>query len=177
MHIFLRLLVCFLFAASGLANALENHVIMVRGVQISPSDGASFSSFLSWDYAVKEKESEYAKYFEFAFYDDISAIHFYEFTNDYDPVWAVNNLSEAERIDYRESFLMFKASLDLDIEGEFESEIWPQRVALSRAVSNEIIKFVELIYSRFPESDYAFSYQGHGGREEIYLLATRQRRD
>ena len=56
MHTFLRLLVCFLFAASGLANALENHVIMVRGVQISPSDGASFSSFLSWDYAVKEKE-------------------------------------------------------------------------------------------------------------------------
>ncbi len=97
MHIFLRLLVCFLFAASGLVNALENHVIMVRGVQISPSDGASFSSFMTWDYAVKEKESEYAKYFEFAFYDDISAIHFYEFTNEYDPVWAWNNLSEAER--------------------------------------------------------------------------------
>ena len=163
MHTFLRLLVCFLFAASGLANALENHVIMVRGVQISPSDGASFYNFQTWDYAVKEKESEYAKYFEFAFYEDISAIHFYEFTNDYDPVWAVNNLSEAERIDYRESFLMFKASLDLDIEGEFESEIWPQRVALSGAVSSEIIKLVELIYSRFPESDYAFSYQGHGG--------------
>jgi len=176
MQLFLRSLVCLLLAASGLANALENHVIMVRGVQISPSDGASFSSFQTWDYAVKEKESEYAKYFEFAFYDDISAIHFYEFTNDYDPVWAVNNLSEEEQIDYRESFLMFKASLDLDIEGEFESEIWPQRVALSGAVSNEIIKFVELIYSRFPESDYAFSYQGHGGPGGDILIsdATRQ---
>lgn len=125
MHIFLGLLVCFLFAASGVVNALENHVIMVRGVQISPSDGQSFSSFLTWDYAVKEKESEYAKYFEFALYDDISAIHFYEFTNDYEPVWALNNLSKSEQIDYRESFLMFKASLDLDIEGEFESELWP----------------------------------------------------
>ena len=52
MHTFLRLLVCFLFAASGLANALENHVIMVRGVQISPSDGASFYNFQTWDYAV-----------------------------------------------------------------------------------------------------------------------------
>ncbi|MDA8616889.1 hypothetical protein N9M23_01285 [Gammaproteobacteria bacterium] len=163
MHIFLSLLVCFLFAASGVVNALENHVIMVRGVQVSPSDGWSFSDFFTWDYAVKEKESEYAKYFEFAFYDDISAIHFYEFTNDYDPVWAVNNLSKSDQIDYRESFLMFKASLDLDIEGEFESEVWPQRVALSGAVSNEIIRFVELIYSRFPESDYAFSYSGHGG--------------
>jgi len=62
-HIFLRLLFCFLFAASGVVNALENHVIMVRGVQIAPSGGGSFSSFMGWDYAVKKKESEYAKYF------------------------------------------------------------------------------------------------------------------
>ena len=122
---------------------------MVRGVQISPSDGASFSSFMMWDYAVKENESEYAKYFEFAFYDEFSAIHFYEFTNEYDPVWAVNNLSKAERIDYRESFLMFKASLDLDFEGEFESELWPQ---LKGVFAKSLSAFYE-IFTSFRKND------------------------
>lgn len=154
----ITLLLLLLVCASSIATALDSHVVMIRGVGAEQS----FNSIGSWDRAVTIKESEHAKYFEFAIWEELSAIHFYEFPKEYDVVWAINNLSLEDQVAYRESFLIFKSSLPLSHTGELESELWPQRVSLSKLTKNLILKFIEEIASRFPDSEYAFIYQGHG---------------
>lgn len=63
--------------------ALDSHFVMVRGVYVTP-EWMKFDSGLSgWDRAASIKKSDRATYLDVAIWEEIGAIHFYEFPNEY----------------------------------------------------------------------------------------------
>ena len=76
--------VFFLVFSPGILLALDSHFVMLRGVYVT-SDWVKFDSGLTaWDRAVTFKHSDRATYFEVAIWEEIGAVHFYEFPNDYE---------------------------------------------------------------------------------------------
>tara|TARA_Y100001934_G_scaffold175358_1_gene207665 strand:+ start:1 stop:1635 length:1635 start_codon:yes stop_codon:yes gene_type:complete len=57
---------------------------MVRGVYVTPDWVKFDSGDVAWDRAVTFKHSDRATYFEVAIWEEIGAVHFYEFPNDYE---------------------------------------------------------------------------------------------
>ena len=68
----------------GILFALDNHFVMVRGVYVTPDWTKFDSGSMAWDRAVTFKHSDRATYFEVAIWEEIGAVHFYEFPNDYE---------------------------------------------------------------------------------------------
>lgn len=64
--------------------ALDSHFVMVRGVYVTPDWVKFDSGDIAWDRAVTIKHSDRATYFEIAIWEEIDAVHFYEFPNDYE---------------------------------------------------------------------------------------------
>ena len=64
--------------------ALDNHFVMVRGVYVTPEWVKFDSGLTAWDRAVSIKNSDRATYFEVAIWEEIGAVHFYEFPNEYE---------------------------------------------------------------------------------------------
>ena len=73
--------------------ALDSHFVMVRGVYVTPDWVKFDSGDIAWDRAVTIKHSDRATYFEIAIWEEIDAVHFYEFPNDYED----NMLAEIPR--------------------------------------------------------------------------------
>ena len=64
--------------------ALDSHFVMVRGVYVTPEWVKFDSGLTAWDRAVSIKNSDRATYFEVAIWEEIGAVHFYEFPNEYE---------------------------------------------------------------------------------------------
>ena len=73
--------------------ALDSHFVMMRGVYVTPDWVKFDSGDIAWDRAVTIKHSDRATYFELAIWEEIDAVHFYEFPNDYED----NMLAEIPR--------------------------------------------------------------------------------
>jgi hypothetical protein len=63
--------------------ALDSHFVMVRGTYVTPDWVKFDSGMTAWDRAVTIKHSDRATYFEVTIWEEIGAVHFYEFPNDY----------------------------------------------------------------------------------------------
>ena len=64
--------------------ALDSHFVMVRGVYVTPEWVKFDSGLTAWDRAVSIKHSDKATYFEAAIWEELGAVHFYEFPNEYE---------------------------------------------------------------------------------------------
>ena len=76
--------IVFFLISPGFLLALDSHFVMVRGVYVTPDWVKFDSGSMAWDRAVTFKHSDRATYFEIAIWEEIGAVHFYEFPNDYE---------------------------------------------------------------------------------------------
>ena len=128
------------------------HTVMVRVVHITPS-WIPYASTDGWTQAVSIKESSSLKYFEIAIWEETSSIHLYEFPNDYDPSYGQSSgISDQDKIDYREQFSL-RQFPDMPDEINLRSEF----------IRDSFQSFIDIIISRYPDSNYALTFSGHGG--------------
>ena len=129
-----------------------HHNVVLRVVYVTP-DWMPYSSIDGWTQAVSEKESDNLKYYEATIWEEVDAVHLYEFSNDYDPwhgYW--ENLSEDEKIAYRETFRL--ALFD---------GMPPRSEQRSEFLADAFTEIARIIAQRHPESGHHLVYSGHGG--------------
>ena len=75
--------IVFFLISPGFLLALDSHFVMVRGVYVTPEWTKFDSGLTAWDRAALIKKSDRATYLDVAIWEEIGAIHFYEFPNEY----------------------------------------------------------------------------------------------
>ncbi|MDE0666650.1 MAG: S-layer homology domain-containing protein [Acidimicrobiaceae bacterium] len=128
------------------------HNVMVRVVVVRP-DWHSFDVRGGWPAALETRESDSLKYFEVAIWEEIAAIHFYEFDNDFDPFrWDIADSDLAALTAQREGYVIQRNP------GLPE----PWSVERSEFIRQAFASFTADIVSRYPESAHHLVYNGHG---------------
>ena len=142
--------------------------IMLRVVYV-PTEWMEFGDIGGWDAAVPEKESENLKYYEATIWEDISAVHLYEFSNEYDPrsrFWEPDD----ENIAYREKFARKKyTGLPADVPGINKDD-------RSLYLRDVFVKIATYIVNRHPNAEHHLTYNGHGapGGDLFELMLNRE---
>ena len=126
----------------------RNHNVILRVVRATP-EWASFA-LEGWSGAALHKKSEVLEFYEAAIWEEVSAVHFYRFPNNY---LANSGGSDEERIAYREQFLIRKY---VDMPDAYNEE----RSAFLKAAFTDIVSH---LVSQHPSSDHHLMYSGHGG--------------
>ena len=126
------------------------HNVMVRVVVVDP-DWHPFEVIGGWPDAVEIKESDSLKYFEVAIWEDVSAIHFYEFDNEFD---AVDFGSGAAGVTAEREGYVIQRNAGLPS---------PWSAERSTFIRQAFASFTSDLVSRYPESAHHLVYQGHGG--------------
>lgn len=128
--------------------------IMLRVVYV-PTEWMKFEDIGGWDAAVLVKESENLKYYEATIWEDINAVHLYEFSNEYDPYsrfWEPDD----ENIAYREKFARKKyKDLPADVPGINKDD---RSVYLKRVFK----KIANYLVDKHPNAEHHLTYSGHG---------------
>lgn len=128
--------------------------IMLRIVYV-PTEWMKFTDIGGWDRAVPVKESKNLKYYEATIWEDIDAVHLYEFSNEYDPSFRSLEPDD-ENIAYREKYVRKKyTNLPADVPGINKDE----RSVYLRDVCMLIVNY---IIDRHPDAEHHLSYHGHG---------------
>ena len=125
------------------------HNVMVRVVVVDP-DWHSFEVLGGWPSAVEIRESYSLKYFEVAIWEDVSAIHFYEFDNDFD----ANDSSGAAAVTAERESYAIQRNAGLPA---------PWSAERSTFIRQAFASFTSDLVSRYPESAHHLVYSGHGG--------------
>ena len=142
--------------------------IMLRVVYV-PTEWMEFEDIGGWDAAVLVKESENLKYYEATIWEDIDAVHLYEFSNEYDPYsrfWEPDD----ENIAYREKFARKKyTDLPADVPGINKDD-------RSIYLRNVFVKIANYIVNRHPNAEHHLTYNGHGapGGDLFELMLNRE---
>ena len=128
------------------------HNVIVRVVVVHPG-WHGFDVRGGWPAALETRESDSLKYFEVAIWEEIAAIHFYEFDNDFDPFrWNIADSNIATLTAYRESYAIQRNA------GLPE----PWSAERSEFIRQAFARFTADIVFRYPESAHHLVYNGHG---------------
>lgn len=131
----------------------ENHNVTLRVVRVT-TDWMPFASTGGWTQAVSVKESENLKYYEAAIWEEISAVHFYEFPNDYDGMYGHRGgVTDEQKTAYREQFLISKYT-DMPA-------AWTE--ARSTFMKSAFVDIAAYLVNEHPDSEHHLMYSGHGG--------------
>ena len=147
--------------------ASENHNIMLL-VKYVEKDRMPFSS-LSHTLDIELRESEVLKFYEVVIWESTSSVHFYALPNDFDSwygyvlasiaedgtkgFWTNNNITDADKIAYREQYLVSKYT-DMPMGWTHERSTFLKEV---------FIDIVLYMVNQHPGSDHHLKYSGHGG--------------
>ncbi|MGB7180762.1 MAG: ricin-type beta-trefoil lectin domain protein [Burkholderiaceae bacterium] len=147
----LAMLIC-LVSVAEYATAAP-HTVMLRGVYVVP-EWSAFSDTDGWTQQALVKESSKLRYLEFAIWEETKSVHLYEFPNDYDAFYSMRHgVTQQEAINYREQYAV---SVAHGMPGTMGS------VERSTFLLNAFKGFASHLVARYPNSNHAFSYEGHG---------------
>ena len=142
-----------LSGAVGLDETGRAHNVIVRVVVVNPEQWHSFDVRGGWPAALETRESDSLKYFEVAIWEEIDAVHFYEFDNGFDPhQWNIADSDIATLTANRESYVIQRNP------GLPE----PWSVERSEFIRQAFASFTADLVSRYPESLHHLVYNGHG---------------
>ena len=133
------------------ATAARNHNVILRVVRVTP-DWMSFADIHGWDAAAVHKRSQVLQFYEATIWEEVSAVHFYRFPNNYQSNIPGSAPAE-EKIAYREQFLIRKYT---DMPEAYTEE----RSAFLKAAFKDIASH---LVRQHPDSDHHLMYSGHGG--------------
>lgn len=146
----------------------ERHNVILRVIRVTP-DWLRYEWTDGWTTAVPTKESAHVKYFEAAIWEEVGAVHLYEFDNDYNALFGYDaeryygESADTRAIAYRERFLVSSVLLpDAD---------------RSPVLAEAFEGFADGIAARYPDSDHHLMYSGHGGPGGNLFAGQMQRED
>jgi hypothetical protein len=136
-----------------------DHVIL--SVVYVTTDWSPFTDISGWPGNVPIKESQGVKFYEATIWDDTLSIHLYALPNDYNQLYGDHeNLSTAEKVAYRESYLVKKFS-GMPTKN---SERGP-------FVLNAFTEFARILVEKHPDASHNLIFNGHGGAGgELFTL-------
>jgi hypothetical protein len=129
-----------------------DHIIL--SVVYVTKEWSPFTDISGWTQAVPVRESQGVKFYEAAIWEDTMSIHLYAFPNDFEPWYGSipgENVSDEEKVAYRESFLVKAFSgmpSDHAKRGPF--------------VLGAFSEFAKILVERHPDATHNLIYSGHG---------------
>lgn len=157
----------------------DRHNVMLK-VEFVESDRVTFASLVP-TFDIRLRESEFLKYFEVLIWEEVSSVHFYEISNDFDRLYGYdivsvdedgfpigykrNAITEEEKIAYREQFLIKKYTN--------MPQAWTDEC--SYFLREAFMDIALYLVNRYPDSDHHLKYLGHGspgGKLFFRLLRT-----
>jgi len=133
-------------------NAFLDKHLFVRTVKVT-ADWQKFNEQNGgWVTAVPTKQANSGRFVEIALWDDINAVHVYEFDNEF--FEKVSGKTHEEAVEIRESYRVL-AFDNFPSDGEYFERSYYLR--------DTFIAIADYLVSSYPNYDHHFMYSGHGG--------------